>query len=81
MPGEIIIRVVRGSDYMNADDTALLREIRKRVGDETSVFIEYVESLEWLYNSKLRFEVSEIPEGQLEISDMRNLSHPFKGKI
>ena|GEM_PF-1685077 len=81
MPGEIIIRVVRGSDYMNADDTALLREIRKRVGDETSAFIEYIESLEWSYNSKLRFEVSETPEGQLEISDTRNLSHPFKGKI
>ena len=64
-PGEIIIRVVRGSSYTDVDETVLLREIRKRVGDDTDIFIEYVESLERSHTGKLRFVVSEIPEGQL----------------
>ncbi len=64
-PGEIIIRVVRGSHYTDADGAALLSEIRKRVGDYTDILIEYVESLERSRTGKLRFVVSEIKDGQL----------------
>jgi len=65
-PGEIIIRVVRGRNYTNADEVMLLHETRKRVGDEADIFIEYVEELERSRTGKLRFVVSEIPEGKLE---------------
>jgi len=65
-PGEIIIRVVRSSHYTDADEAKLLRETRKRVGNDTDIFIEYVEALERSSTGKLRFVISEIPEGQLE---------------
>lgn len=65
-PGEITIRVVRGSHYTDVDEAALLRETRKRVGDETDIFIEYVEKLGRSRTGKLRFVISEIPEGQLK---------------
>ena len=66
--GEIIIRVVRGRNYTNVDEAALLHEIRKRVGDDTDILIEYVENLERSHTGKLRFVVSEIPEAKLERS-------------
>lgn len=65
-PGEIIIRVVRGNDYTDSDEVILLRETHKRVGNDTKVLIEYVEHLERSSAGKLRFVVSEIPEGQLQ---------------
>ncbi len=65
-PGEITIRIVRGLNYTDRDEKALLEETRKRVGDETLVSIEYVEKLPRSQAGKLRLVVSEIPEGQLE---------------
>ncbi len=65
-PGEITIRIVRGSHYTNTDEAKLLHEARKRVGHDTNISIEYVERLERTSTGKLRFVVSEIPEGQLE---------------
>jgi len=64
VPGEIIIRVVRGPCYTDADEESLRREIRKRVGEDTVVFIEYVSNLERSPTGKLRFVVSDIKEGQ-----------------
>ena len=63
--GEMTIRVVRLSGYTPADERALLHETRKRVGDETDVRLEYVDRLERSPIGKLRFVVSEIPEGRL----------------
>jgi phenylacetate-CoA ligase len=65
-PGEIIIRVVRGSRYTETDERALLREARKRVGDDTEILIEYVDRLERSGAGKLRFVISDIEHGQLE---------------
>lgn len=65
-PGEITIRVVRGKNYTDLDEVALLQQARKRVGDDTDILIKYVESIERSSNGKLRFVVSEIQEGQLE---------------
>jgi phenylacetate-CoA ligase len=66
-PGEMTIRVVRRNDYRNADEEALLRETRKRVGNDMYVRIEYVNSLPRSSAGKLRFVVSEIPEESLEV--------------
>lgn len=65
-PGQIVIRVVRGSNYSEQDESALLREMQKRVGENTEIAVEYVNLLERSRTGKLRFVVSEIPEGQLE---------------
>lgn len=63
--GEITIRVVRGARYTNADEARLLGEARKRVGAGADISIEYVESIERSKTGKLRFVISEIPEGRL----------------
>lgn len=64
-PGQIVVRVVRGSRYTADDNALLLREIRLRVGEETDVSIEHVEALERSRAGKLRFVVSELPEARL----------------
>ncbi len=64
-PGELVIRVVRGHRYTNADEVLLLRELRKRVGEDTEVSIEYVECLERSRTGKLRFVISDAEEGKL----------------
>jgi phenylacetate-CoA ligase len=66
--GEIIIRIVRGRHYSSEDERALLAETRQRVGDETKVSLEYVTQLERSRAGKLRFVISEIPQGQLQAS-------------
>lgn len=68
VPGEITIRVVRGPGYARADDDAIVREVRKRVGEDTGVELEYADRLERSPTGKLRFVVSEIPEGAPERS-------------
>jgi phenylacetate-CoA ligase len=65
-PGEITIRIVRGSAYGAEDEQALLRETAKRVGDETDVTLEYVNSLPRSSVGKLRFVVSELREASIE---------------
>jgi phenylacetate-CoA ligase len=63
--GQIIIRVVKTKHYTPKDEIALRREAAKRVGADTEVKIEYVEAIKRTGAGKLRFVVSEIPEGQL----------------
>ena len=57
--GEMTIRVVRGSAYSARDEQALLQEAVKRVGDEMSVQIAYVDSLPRGPTGKLRLVVSD----------------------
>jgi phenylacetate-coenzyme A ligase PaaK-like adenylate-forming protein len=64
--GEMTIRVVRMPNYTEADEQSVLRETRQRVGDEAEVKIEYVDQLERSAIGKLRFVISEIPEGRLQ---------------
>jgi phenylacetate-coenzyme A ligase PaaK-like adenylate-forming protein len=60
-PGEMTIRVVRMAGYTQADEEAVLRETRKRVGDGAEVKLEYADRLERSAIGKLRFVVSEVP--------------------
>jgi phenylacetate-CoA ligase len=64
-PGEMVIRIVRGVHYTELDEYTLLQETRKRVGEQAEIQFDYVESLTRSASGKLRFVVSEIPEGQL----------------
>jgi phenylacetate-CoA ligase len=65
-PGAITIHVVRMPGYTERDEQTILLETKKRVGNETDVKLEYVDRLERSPIGKLRFVVSEIPEGSLE---------------
>lgn len=58
--GEIIIRVVRGEKFTSRDETILLKEARKRIGDETSICIEYLEKIPRTQSGKIRFVISEL---------------------
>ena len=66
LPGEFQVRIVRGRNYSKQDELALLREIRKRVGNGAEAFVEYVEQLDRSRTGKLRFVVSQLSSGQLE---------------
>lgn len=65
-PGELTILVVRAGRYGEGDEQELLRETAKRVGPETELKIEYVESLPRSETGKLRFVVSEISDASIE---------------
>lgn len=63
--GELTLRVVKGDGYSEADERQLLAETRRRVGDDTAVRIEYVDTLLRSRTGKLRLVISELAEGQL----------------
>ena len=65
MAGELIIRVMPANDYAEADEALLLRELRKRIGDEPIVRFEYPAALVRSSTGKLRFVVSELEAGRL----------------
>jgi phenylacetate-CoA ligase len=65
VPGEITVRVVRGSGYRAEDESALLREIWQRVGKDTTVAVQYQDALERSRTGKLRFVVSEIRDARV----------------
>ena len=62
---EIVARIVKGSLYADRDEQDLLMAIRSRVGNTMAVKIDYVESIERSPTGKLRFVISELPEGKL----------------
>lgn len=63
-PGKIVYRIVRGKDYGPQDEQRLLEETRLRLGDLVSIRIEYVDRIERSRTGKLRFVVSDIPDGR-----------------
>jgi phenylacetate-CoA ligase len=64
-PGQIQIRIVRGAFYGNDDEQRLLTQIRKRLGTETEVSLEYWESLPRGSGGKLRFVISSLHGGRI----------------
>jgi phenylacetate-CoA ligase len=66
-PGEIVLRVVKGSRYDECrEEVRLLREARMRLGAETCISVEYVDTIEKTRSGKLRFVVSDVASGKLE---------------
>ena len=66
--GEIFVRVVKGLYYTEKDEHTLIDELRKRVGNDTKIVIEYVSSLPRTSTGKLRFVNSGLKEGQIRQS-------------
>ena len=75
VPGEMLVRVVRGREYTDADERMLLEEAAKRVGSDMTVEIEYVRALPRTRAGKLRFVLSDV-EGA-SIQDFPE--HPLDG--
>lgn len=67
-PGKITVRVVRGEHFGDQDELRLFQEMRKRVGEDTEVNINYVKQLERSRTGKLRFVVSELKNAQIRLN-------------
>lgn len=62
-PGRIVVRIVRHPRYSENDETRLLAEVKKRIGELAEVRFEYLEWLPRSGNGKLRFVISETADG------------------
>ena len=58
--GRIELRIVKGQSYTDKDEQELLKETRKRVGDDMEIVVRYVDAIERTRAGKLRFVVSEL---------------------
>ncbi|MGA2114365.1 MAG: hypothetical protein ABSH56_06400 [Bryobacteraceae bacterium] len=65
--GEVTLRVVRGPHYTRDDERRLLLATRQRLGTTVDVQIEYFEELPRSSTGKLRFVISDLEEGKLEV--------------
>ncbi len=65
IPGKITVRIVKGDGFSEADEISLKNKIWTRLGRDLDITIEYLERLERTGRGKLRFVVSEIPEGKI----------------
>lgn len=64
-PGQVVFRVVKGDGYdSTGEEQRLLSEARTRLGNEMRIDIEYCESIPRTRSGKLRFVISDMPEGR-----------------
>ncbi len=66
IPGQIEVRVVKGKDYNEVDESKLIYELRKRLGEDTEISINYVNQVQRTTLGKLRFVISDIKEGMTQ---------------
>lgn len=57
---EIIIRITPGDDYTKDDESAILKEARKRLGSSIKILFEYVDYIPRARSGKFRFIISHI---------------------
>ncbi|MGD0831117.1 MAG: hypothetical protein ABR907_09260 [Terracidiphilus sp.] len=62
---ELIVRIVRRPEFRAADQEAIAREARIRLGSEISLRFEYVDALQRTANGKLRFVVSNVKQPEI----------------
>lgn len=63
--GEIIVVIVKGGTYFEADEALLRKELSSRVGSDTTISFEYVDKIRRSATGKMRFVVSELEMGKL----------------
>jgi phenylacetate-CoA ligase len=63
VPGALTVRIVRRPGFSDTDEARLVDELRRRLGNDTEIAVEYVSTLPRSANGKLRFVVSEIARG------------------
>jgi phenylacetate-CoA ligase len=59
----ILVKIVRRADYTDRDTQHLVRELKSRVGEDTKIEIEFVESISRTTAGKFRWVISEVPLG------------------
>jgi len=64
-PGSVVFRIIKGTGYGLTDEAILLREARKRLGNEIRIEIDYVAELERSSRGKLRFVISKIKSAHI----------------
>ena len=68
---ELVCRIVKNERYSSADEQAIIKEARLRLGDEIKITFAYVESIPRAANGKFRFVVSLLNQQQL-INGLKN---------
>jgi phenylacetate-CoA ligase len=63
--GEIVIRIVRGGSYSDADELRILAAARRRLGSEVGIRFEYVSAIQRGPSGKMRHVLSHLPEGRI----------------
>jgi len=58
--GEVILRIVKNEVYSTADEQAITQEAQLRLGSDTRLLFEYVDSIPRTKNGKFRFVESKI---------------------
>ncbi|WP_234571739.1 phenylacetate--CoA ligase family protein [Rhodohalobacter sp. 614A] len=62
---EIIFRIVPGKNFGEKDKESLIREFRRRAGDEMTIRFDLVDSIEKSSSGKFRAVISEIDDSQV----------------
>jgi phenylacetate-CoA ligase len=65
-PEKVTFRIVRGTNYTEADERLLLLEARKRLGNLLQIEISYVNQIERTNTGKLRFVISKLPLSRID---------------
>ena len=60
VPGEVVLRVVRTADFGSKDEKLIREEAALRLGSDTEVVFEYVDSIRRGNNGKFQFVVSKV---------------------
>lgn len=63
--GKIVIRIVRGESYTEADEIRIRTLARRRLGSDHEIRFEYVAAIERSPSGKMRHVLSHLPQGQL----------------
>lgn len=58
--GELILQVVKGEGYSDNDSNAIIAEIKKRVGNDMDIKLEFVNQIEREYGSKNKAVISKL---------------------
>ena len=73
VPGEVVLRVVRTSDYGLKDELAIREEAALRLGSDTEIAFEYVDSIRRGKNGKFQFVISNVAgQSQDKAPDLMN---------
>jgi phenylacetate-CoA ligase len=66
-PGVLVVRIVRGTGFSEDDERALLKAFHLRLGNAVAITVEFHDRLARTKSGKLRFVISEIPSGEIEV--------------
>jgi len=60
-PGEVVINIVKGENYSESDTKTILENFQKKLGDEFSLTIHFVDQIPLTPRGKYRFLIQKLP--------------------